>query len=288
MVAARLRVYPGAMSDVQTRVEFEPIKPSIGAIVRAEREALFDPEVVRQCREALEDRVMLLFPQVHFTNEEQLAFTDLLGQRQNLSLNSADDVHQVTLDRKINPATEYTLGTFFYHMDGMTTDGEPPFATLLSARRVAAHGGQTEFANTSAAFEALSPEEQAEYEQLRVVHTIDASLRVIADAIPERHKARLGYGMNSERPLVHTRSNGTKSLLVGATADTVVGMEVPHGRALLARLQEWAGQPAFSYRHHWQEGDFVIWVNTAALHRVIPYAADSGRMMHRTSVAAES
>ena len=280
-------LYAGDMSQ-PPQVEFEPIKPAIGAIVRAAREALFDPDVVRQCRAALDERVLLLFPQVNFTNEEQLAFTDLLGQRQNLSLNAADDVHQVTLDRKINRAPEYTLGTFFYHMDGMTTDAEPPFATLLSARRTAARGGQTEFANTSAAFAALSDEDLAEYERLRVVHTIDASLRVIADAIPERHKARLGFGMNSERPLVYTRKSGAKSLLVGATADTVVGMEVPHGRALLARLQEWAGQPEFSYRHHWQEGDFVVWVNSAALHRVIPYDADSGRMMHRTSVAAES
>lgn len=288
MLAAAGRRLGSMSTDRTSPVEFEPIKPSIGAIVHAPRAALFDPEVVRRCREALDTRVVLVFPQVNFTNAEQLAFTDLLGQRQNLSLNSDDDVHQVTLDRKINPNPEYTLGTFFFHMDGMTTDADAPFATLLSARRVAARGGQTEFANTNAAFEALSAEDKAEYETLSVVHTVDASLRIIADAIPERHKPRLGFGMNSQRPLVYTRKNGAKSLLIGATADTVVGMEVPHGRALLARLQEWAGQPAFSYRHYWKEGDFVVWVNTAALHRVIPYAADSGRMMHRTSVAAES
>jgi alpha-ketoglutarate-dependent taurine dioxygenase len=53
----------------------------------------------------------------------------------------------------------------------------------------------------------------------------------------------------------------------------------------LARLLEWTAQPAFTYRHHWQEGDLVVWDNCGALHRVIPYSADSGRTMHRTSVA---
>jgi len=54
-------------------------------------------------------------------------------------------------------------------------------------------------------------------------------------------------------------------------------MEVAHGRALLARLVEWSDQPDVTYRHAWQEGDFVIWENLGAMHRVIPYEADSGR-----------
>ena len=57
------------------------------------------------------------------------------------------------------------------------------------------------------------------------------------------------------------------------------------GRALLARLLEWTAQPAFTYRHQWREGDLVVWDNTSTLHRVVPYAEDSGRRMHRTSVA---
>ena len=82
-----------------------------------------------------------------------------------------------------------------------------------------------------------------------------------------------------------THKSGRKSLLIGYTADSVVGMSKAEGRALLIRLLEWAGQPAFSYRHYWSEGDLVVWDNCGALHRVIPYATDSGRMMNRTSVA---
>ncbi|WP_434405565.1 TauD/TfdA dioxygenase family protein [Sphingobium sp. DN12] len=273
----------------KSRVTFRPVKLLIGAVVEADREALFDPEVVTQCRDMLEERTVLVMPQVHFTNEEQLAFTDLLGGRLNLTseatTNKDEDVYQVTLDRKINRAPEYVLGTFFWHMDGMPMEMPPPLATLLSARRLAPKGGQTEFANSFAAYEQMPEAQRAEIEDLRIIHSVAASLRSIADAIPEAEKGKLAIGVEKERPLVQTHKNGRKSLIVGSTADRIVGMELAYGRAYIARLNEWATQPDFVYQHQWQAGDFVIWSNTGALHRVVPYARDSGRMMHRTSIA---
>ena len=62
-------------------------------------------------------------------------------------------------------------------------------------------------------------------------------------------------------------------------------MPKAQSRALLARLNEWAGQPAFSCRHSWQEGDLAVWDNTGSLHRALPYADTSKRRMHRTTVA---
>jgi alpha-ketoglutarate-dependent taurine dioxygenase len=275
----------------KARVAFEPVKPLIGSIVRADREALFDPEVVAECRKMLDERAVLVFPRVGFDNDEQLAFTDLLGGRLNLTseftTDKKDDVYKVTLDPKINRAPEYVLGTFFWHMDGLPVETAPPKATLLSARKLAPTGGQTEFANTFAAFDHLPEAEKAELEPLRVIHTVAASLRPIADLIPEEDKAKLNLGVGNERPLVLTRPDGRKGLVIGSTADRVVGREVAHGRALLTRLVEWAAQPAFTYRHEWSEGDFVVWENRMAMHRVVPYAADSGRMMHRTSIAGE-
>jgi alpha-ketoglutarate-dependent taurine dioxygenase len=50
-------------------------------------------------------------------------------------------------------------------------------------------------------------------------------------------------------------------------------------------LTEWTAQTEFRYSHQWQEGDLVIWDNWGTVHRALPYARDSGRMMHRTSVA---
>jgi alpha-ketoglutarate-dependent taurine dioxygenase len=273
-------------------IEFESIKPHIGSIVHVERADMFSEEVGRLCREMLEERTVLVFPRVNLTDEEQLAFTDLLGSRVDFtskrftSKTSAEDVYQVTLDKKINRQPEYVLGTFFWHMDGVTVDMPPPKASLLSARKVAAKGGQTEFASTYAAYENLPDAEKAELEGLRAVHSVSASLRPIADAIPEEDRERVtSIGLVKEHPIVWKRESGRSSLVIGTTADHVAGMPIPHGRALLSRLVEWAVQPDFSYRHQWEEGDFVIWDNTGAMHRVIPYDAESGRMMHRTSIA---
>ena len=271
---------------------FEEIKPGIGSrVVWDNRADIFTPEAAQLLRGKLAERTVLVFPKLGLTDAEQLAITDLMGGKLKLTgqfnvQDTDENVYQVTLDRKINPQPEYVLGTYFYHMDGMPIDVPPPFATLLSARKVAPKGGQTEFANTAAAFAALPEAEQRELEGLTVVHSVRASMVPIKEAIPvEQYDKVISIKGDIERPLVFTHADGHRSMLLGTTADRVVGMPIPEGRALLIRLVEWAAQPAFSLRHEWQEGDFVIWENTSALHRAIPYDPDCGRMMHRTSIA---
>lgn len=266
----------------------DAIKPAIGAVVHADAASTKDPAFAAFCLELLEKHGALVFPKLGLTDEEQLAFNDKLGQRVNFTRTVAggdaatQDVYTVTLDPKINSEPEYVLGTFFWHLDGVTMDIPPPKATVLSCRKTAPKGGQTEFGSTYAAFEALPEDEKKELEGLRVVHSVTAAVREVA-APEELEPTKRGF--KQEHPLVWTHKSGRKSLLIGYTADYVVGMSKAHGRALLARLLEWTAQPAFTYRHQWQEGDLAIWDNCGVLHRVIPYAADSGRRMHRTSVA---
>ena len=85
-------------------------------------------------------------------------------------------------------------------------------------------------------------------------------------------------------PLVWTQGSGRRSLVLGTHADEIVGQSLPEGRSLLARLTEWCAQRQFTYSHQWQEGDFVVWNNCGVMHRVVPYDAESGRMMHRTTI----
>ncbi|MBW8784508.1 MAG: TauD/TfdA family dioxygenase [Novosphingobium sp.] len=273
-------------------LRFEDIKPHIGSrVVFDDRAELFTPEAGKAIRSKVEERTVLVFPQIGLTDEEQLRITELIGERVRLTARNNvqetdEDVYQVTLDPKINPQPEYVLGTFFWHMDGITVDMPPPFATLLSCRIAPAKGGETEFASTYAAYEGLPDEEKQDLEGLRAVHSVKASLSPIADAIPEKHRDRvLGIGLIKDHPLVWTHESGRKSLVIGTTADHIQGMSIPAGRAMLIRLQEWAAQPDFSLRHKWSEGDFVIWDNTGAMHRAIPYEHSTGRMMHRTSIA---
>lgn len=274
-------------------IRFTDIKPAIGSRVEwDDRADLFTPEAAELIRAKVEERTVLVFPEVNLTDEEQLQITELMGEkvrvtgRYNKQTVASDDIYQVTLDEKINPQPEYVLGTFFWHMDGITVDMPPPFATLLSCRIAPDKGGETEFASTYAAYEGLPEEEKAEVEGLRAVHSVKASLSHILDAIPEKHYDRVvNIGLIKEHPLVWTHQSGRKSMVIGTTADHIVGKSIPAGRAQLIRLQEWAAQPDFSLRHKWSVGDFVIWDNTGAMHRAIPYEASTGRMMHRTSIA---
>jgi len=270
------------------KVQVENIKPAIGSIVRFERSALLDDDVAERCLELLEERQVLVFPRIGLSDKEQLAFTDKLGARVNFTNrvpggdSAAKDVYTITLDPKINNEPEYVLGTYFWHMDGITVDMPPPKASVLSARRVAPKGGQTEFDSTYAAYQALPEEDKAELEGLRVLHSVTAAVREVAspESLDPYRRA-----LKHEHPLVWKRRSGRKSMIIGYTADYVVNLPRADGKALLARLLEWTAQPAFTYRHYWQEGDLVVWDNCGALHRVIPYSADSGRTMHRTSVA---
>ena len=271
-------------------VTIELIKPLIGALVHVDKARLCDDETIAAVKRALEERGVLVFPRIGVSDEEQLAFTDRLGGRaQSLGKvpganASAKDVYKVTLDPKVNTEPDYVLGTFFWHIDGMTIDEPLSKATLLSARRLASDGGATEFANLYAAYERLPEDEKREIDGLRTIHTLEAAVRPIFGHTPDERLQRYrSMTVPMEHPLVWTHRDGRRSLLVGTHADGIVGMPGAHGRALLARLQQWAAQPEFVYRHHWQVGDLVIWDNEGLMHRVLPYR-DEARSMHRTSI----
>jgi len=276
-------------------VRIEEIKPAIGGIVHVAKADLSNDDVVSALREALDSRGVLVFPRIDLTNVEQLALTDRIGKRLNYvskapgsGATGEEDVYTITLDKKINNQPEYVLGTFFWHIDGVTIDQPLPKGTLLTARKLSSTGGQTEFASTYAAYESLPEAEKEAYAHLKVVHKMEASMRPVFEAMSEEDLARW-RAMSSvmTHPLVWTHKSGRRSLVVGSHADSVVGLPIPHGRSLLIRLQEWAAQPAFSYRHEWQEGDLVIWDNYGLMHRVVPYDVDSGRMMQRTTLKGE-
>jgi alpha-ketoglutarate-dependent taurine dioxygenase len=275
-------------------VRIEPIKPHIGGMVHVKKEDLLDDETVQAVRRALEDRNVLVFPQLHMTDGEQVAFTDKLGRRGSYTQKapgndaSAKDVYTVTLDKKINRQPEYVLGTFFWHIDGVTIDQALPKATLLTARRLAPSGGQTEFASTYAAYDNLPDAEKCAIESLQVLHRMESSMQPVFEHLSAEDLARWrAMSTPMVHPLVWTHTSGRKSLVIGTHADYVIGQPIAHGRSLLVRLQEWAAQPAFSYRHQWSEGDLVIWDNCGVMHRVVPYDESCGRRMHRTTIMGE-
>jgi alpha-ketoglutarate-dependent taurine dioxygenase len=284
-----------ATAEAVQTVTFEPLKPHIGGLVHVDKAHQCDDDVVEAVRRKLEDRGVLVFPRMNLTDAEQLAFTDKFGERVNFSKTvpggkdaDEEDVYKITLDKKINREPDYVLGTWFWHMDGVTIDQPLPKATMLSARRLSPTGGQTEFCSTFAAYDMLPEAEKAAIADLKVIHRLEASMRPLYREMPAERLTRYrGMAVEMVHPLVWTQPDGRRSLVLGTHADEVIGMTVPDGRALISRLMEWAGQPDFSYRHEWQEGDFVVWNNCGVMHRVVPYDEDSGRSMHRTTIMGD-
>jgi alpha-ketoglutarate-dependent taurine dioxygenase len=269
-------------------VRVEPIKEHIGAIVEVDKARLGDPDVADAVQAALEKHGVLVFPKIGVTDEEQLRFTDSLGQRldftSKVDMGKGSEVYRVTLDPKINRQKEYVHGTYFWHMDGLTVPEQPPKATMLSGRKLADKGGDTHFCSSYAAHSTLPDELKEQIEALRVVHNLTPYLAAIIENPTEEELERWNASPVNEYPLVWTHENGRKSLVMGYTAHHIAGMELATGRALLAQLLEWAAQPDLSYVHKWQQGDLVLWDNYGTLHRATPYTAASGREMHRTTI----
>jgi alpha-ketoglutarate-dependent taurine dioxygenase len=272
--------------DVLTRVSQEAIKPKIGSRVLNTKEELLSGAIGKELRALLEERGVLVFPEIKFTDEEQIAFTKTLGAFAP-EHRGGEEITKITLDAKENPAAaEYLKGSLYWHIDGTMND-VPILASLLSCRVPATWGGNTGFCNTYAAYEALSDEQKAEYEKLRVAHSVWASVFYYE---PEPSLAKL-KGMQAigenELPLVWKHASGRKSLVLGCTAHRVVNVDAAKSAEVLVGLREWATQEDFSYSHEWKVGDLVIWDNTGTMHRAETYDPKCNRMMHRTKLQGE-
>lgn len=272
-----------------TRFDVENLAPSIGAAIHADKQTLLSGAKAKEIRELMEKRGVLVFPAISLTDAEQIAFTHTLGtfaHDTGEDFNGKESVYPITMDARINPIADYLKGAFYWHIDGTMSD-KPILASIMSARALAKTGGETEFCNTYAAWDALPEDEKAQLEKLQVVHAMWRSqLYWKPEPSARELQAWMSHGRNV-LPLVWKHRSGRKSLVLGATALQVEGMDVTASEMLLVRLRDWATQPQFVYRHHWTLGDMVIWDNTGTMHRALSYDYDSGRLMHRTKLEGE-
>ncbi len=241
--------------------------------------------------DALEDNGVLVFPDLGLDPEAQVGFCRRLGDIDHSSdgHHPVAGIYPVTLDKSKNSSAAYLRATFDWHIDGCTpTNAEyPQKATVLSAKQVAERGGETQFASSYGAYDALDDEDKRRLGSLRVVHSLEASQRRVNPDPSDEELVRWRARPTHEHPLVWTHRSGRKSLVLGASADYVVGMDRDEGRALLAELLDRATTADKVYSHTWSVGDTVIWDNRGVLHRAAPYAPDSEREMLRTTVLGD-
>jgi alpha-ketoglutarate-dependent taurine dioxygenase len=276
-----------------TGLTVRALTQTVGAEVRGldpsalGKDAGLDGELI----ELLEKFGVLVFPGTHLSPERQVAFCGQLGEVDFTNGNhEIPGIYTVSLDpAKAGRSASYLRGTFEWHVDGCTPDGDeyPQMATVLTAVQVSESGGETEFANSYTAYEALDEDEQSRLLGLRVVHSLEASQRRVTPDPSEKLLAIWRSRPTHEHPLVWTHRSGRRSLLIGASADYVVGMDVDEGRALLNDLLARATATDRVYRHEWSVGDTVIWDNRGVLHRAAPYDPASGREMLRTTILGD-
>jgi alpha-ketoglutarate-dependent taurine dioxygenase len=258
------------------------LSPALGAEVVGVDDAP-DDAVIGRCLEVLKWRGVLLIRGLHLDDDAQLSISRRLGT---VLAPGGKEIFKVSLDPSKNPAAEYLKGTFNWHIDDTTND-VPAKATMLTARHVAMVGGGTEFANTYAAYENLPEHERKRYEGLRVVHSFEAAQRLLVPDPTAKELAGWRTVPRRESSLVWQRRDGRRSLVIGATADHIVGMNAGESRDLLDELLARTTQERFCYTHEWQVGDVVIWDNTGILHRALPYDPSSERTLHRTTIAGD-
>ncbi len=271
-----------------TVVTAERLSATVGAeVVGVDCEQLLGDEALPAWTlEALEANGALVFRGLHVDDATQVAFSKKLGRVETFGSGEHPEIFRVTLDPTKNRAAAYLRGTFDWHIDGCTDD-VPIMATLLSAHAVAESGGETEFASTYAAYDDLTDDEKDRIGSLRVVHTIEASQRLVNDDPSPEELAVWRSRPSKEHPLVWTHQSGRRSLVLGATTSHVVGMDHDEGRALLDDLLARSTTPERVYRHEWSVGDMVIWDNRGVLHRACRYDPTSPRDMHRTTLSGD-
>jgi len=266
------------------RLRTENLKDKIGARVLNSKDELLSGALSAQIMDLLEERGVLVFQQVHFTDEEQLAFTNSLGGNVDEISGEKNAVFKVSLDEKVNQnVAEYLKGSLFWHIDG-TMNPLPIRASMLTAKVLTPEGGDTEFANTATAYADLPEAQKASLEGLRVVHSLWASQFYHTPEPTLKQIEDWQSRGEAEVPLVVENESGKKSLVLGNTAHYIKGLDPKDSQKILHGLREFATSEPYMYKHEWTVGDTVMWDNRTSLHRATPYDPAAGRMMHRTII----
>lgn len=240
---------------------------------------------------AFQTHHVLAFRDQSLSDEQQHAFSKNFGPLEEHVHRMRDGsklplVHIVNnLDAEGKPTkTPHTHGNYYWHTDKSYHE-IPSLATLLHAIILPPSGGDTQFANTRMAYDALPEHRKREISGLRVVHSWEVSRRNTKNK--PATEAEIRDRPPVTHPLVRTHPDtGDKTLYIGCHTSHIKGMPEEEGRALLQELLEHTEQPQFIYTHKWLPGDLVMWDNRCLLHRAVANFDMGGhaRVLHRTVV----
>jgi alpha-ketoglutarate-dependent 2,4-dichlorophenoxyacetate dioxygenase len=243
---------------------------------------------------------VLVFPGQDISDEQQAEFSRHFGpleqatgdltppdkRRISMTLN---DISNLDKDGKVLARDDkrrlFSLGNMLWHSDSSFKEA-PARYSLLSARKIPGEGGNTEFADMRAAYDALDDTTRREIEDLVTEHSqiysrgqlgfTDFTEEELAQCVPVRQR------LVRRHPV-----SGRKSLFLSAHIGAIEGMPVPEARMLIRDLTEHATQRQFVYAHVWRQHDLVMWDNRCTMHRARRYDSAQVRDMRRTTVSDE-
>jgi len=245
---------------------------------------------------------ILVFHDQKITDEQQMAFTVNFGtledarggnitrpedRRLQVGMNDVSnlgkDGRPLERDSRVQL---FNLGNMLWHSDSSFRP-IPAKYSLLSARLVNPIGGNTEYADMRAAYDALDAQTKTLIEDLVCEHSLMHS-RGSLGLVDYTEEEKVMFRPVRQR-LVRTHPvTGRKSLYLSSHAGAIVGMPTPEARILLRDLTEHATQPQFVYVHRWRPWDFVMWDNRRTMHRVRRYDQSHPRDMRRTTLAGDA
>ena len=283
-------------------IEIKPRTPTFAAeVCNLDLSRPLSGEAIQAIHDGMDKYAVLIFRGQHLTNEQQLAFTQSLGpieQAIGTGLRKPEDYRLPTtfadvsnLDKNGKPFAaddrrrQFSIGNRLWHSDS-SFKVIPAKYSLLYAHVIPSKGGNTEFADMRAAYDALDDETRELAEDLICEHSQLYS------------RGRLGFTDFTDEELerfkpvlqrlvrVHP-STGRRSLYLSSHAGRIIDWPVPEARAFLMDLTEHATKPEFVFTHQWQVGDLVMWDNRATMHRARPFPHDEPRDVRRTTLMGD-
>jgi alpha-ketoglutarate-dependent 2,4-dichlorophenoxyacetate dioxygenase len=278
----------------------------IGPCFAAEVEGLdltrpLSPDEVAAVHAGMDQYAVLVFHDQKLDDEQQLAFTQSLGDIEHsigASLRAPDEYRLPTtfadvsnLDKHNRPYARddrrrlFAIGNRLWHSDS-SFKVVPAKYSLLHARSIPSRGGNTEFAYMPAAYDALDGETKAEVEGLICEHSQIFSRQQLGFFdLTDEERARFTPVRQS---LVRTHPvTKRKSLYLSSHAGSILGWPTPEARSFLRDLVEHATQRQFVYAHTWRVNDLVMWDNRQTMHRARPFPAHEPRDMRRTTLIGD-
>jgi alpha-ketoglutarate-dependent taurine dioxygenase len=259
------------------------------------------PTTLNWLRSTLQEHHVLCVRKQILSEQQQLAFSEQLGSLEAFpekdktkSESTIYNVANVSAEGQHLPVTDhrviFQLVNARWHTDS-SYRYIPSFASLLYGIEVLpddAPGGETEFSNMFAAYDALPNDLKQRLQPLHMVHSYEFGRRMFPE-LPPLTQTEREFVPPTSHPLVrvHPDRGNRRSLFMTANAgNEVSGMSLEEGQALHRQLHDHVSNPAFCYLHRWQKGDFVIWDNRCTLHRARAYdMAQYRRVFRRTTIA---